>query len=147
MWIDEPGVLGRGYRTFLYRHIAEIQPDCVMVMNGSYGDVQRFDPWFTWPQDVIGYDQYLPPASGHSKWRTIEGKTYYLPGEVYDTLRGNWFYIDEDHPKSDSALLTLYLEARRRGTNLLPDVPPDRHGLISNQDCEALMLLRRNAGL
>ena len=48
VWIDEPGVLESGYRTFLYEHIAGLQPEAVIVMNGSYGDTEKWDPWFTW---------------------------------------------------------------------------------------------------
>ena len=34
VWIDIPKVLGRGYRTFLYEHIARVQPNAVVLMNG-----------------------------------------------------------------------------------------------------------------
>jgi alpha-L-fucosidase len=147
MWIDEPGVLGHGYRTFLYHHIASLQPHCVIVANGSYGDPAKWDAWFTWPQDVIGYEQYEPPPPRHVAWRTVEGKRYYLPAEVYDVIASSWFYKENDKLKTDSELLKLYTETRERGANLLLDVPPDQHGMIPQGYRDALMRLRRNAAL
>ena len=146
MWIDEPGVLGSGYRTFLYHHIAGLQPECVVMSNGSYGDVGKWDPRLTWPQDVIGYEETLPPPSGHVKWRKVDGKEYYLPAEVYDVIdtNGNWFYHEGDRPKPDDKLLALYKESRGRGANLLLDVPPDQHGLIQDAYRAALMRLSRH---
>ena len=150
-WLDEPGVLGRGYRTFLYHHITTLQPDCVVVANGSYGNVGAWDPWFTWPQDVVGYEapvqsgSLLPPETGHVKWRVIEGKRYYLPGEVYDLAGSGWFWKEGAKPRTDTDLLRIYRGARQRGTNLLLDVPPDKHGLIPSSFRDALMRLRRNS--
>ena len=147
MWIDEPGVLACSYRTFLYRHVSSLQPDCVVLMNGSYGDLEKWDPWFTWPQDLIGYEVYLPPPPRHVPWRTIEGKQYYLPAEVYDLLAHHWFWVEGDKPRADGELLALYRNARARGANLLLDVPPDKHGLVPHEYQQALMRLRCNAGI
>jgi len=149
VWIDEPGVLGHGYRTFLYRRITELQPDCVVVMNGSWGDVGKWDPRLTWPQDVVGYEQVSPPPAGHVAWRSIEGEKYYLPAEVYDCIdeSGSWFYHEGGRPKTEDKLLELYRGARQRGANLLLDVPPDRHGLIPEAYRNGLMRLKQSAGL
>jgi len=38
IWIDIPGVLGRGYRTYLYNYITDIQSDMVIMMNRGIGD-------------------------------------------------------------------------------------------------------------
>ena len=43
MWIDIPGILGRGYRTFLYNHIASLQPDTVIMMNSGFGDGTNYN--------------------------------------------------------------------------------------------------------
>jgi alpha-L-fucosidase len=44
-------------------------------------------------------------------------------------------------------LVELYETCRARGTNLLLDVPPDRHGRIPEASVQALMRLRRNVRL
>ena len=147
MWIDIPGVLGRGYRTFLYHYIAALQPDCVIMMNSGLSDGANYNVDYAWPSDLIAIERHLPPPSGHVRWRTIEGKRYYLPGEVCDPLGKEWFCEEGDHPRPDDELLVLLAETRKRGANLLLDVGPDRHGLITNDCRESLLRLRKNAGL
>lgn len=147
MWIDIPGVLGRGYRTFLYHHIAALQPDYVIMMNSGISDGTGYNVDYAWPSDLIAIERNLPPPSGHAPWRTIEGKPYYLPGEVCDPIGKEWFYVEGDHPRPDDELLTLLTETRKRGANLLLDVGPDRHGLITDECRKALLRLRKNAGL
>ena len=58
-----------------------------------------------------------------------------------------WFYVEGDRPEANDTLLTVLTESRRRGTNLLLDVPPDKHGLIPDGFRDALMRLRKNANL
>jgi len=147
MWIDIPGVLGRGYRTFLYEHIAGLQPDCVIMMNSGLSDGSNYNVSYAWPADLIAIERNLPPAAGHVKWRTIEGKRYYLPGEVNDPIGKEWFYVEGDRPRPDDELRKILTESRRRGANLLLDVGPNKHGLISDEYRAALMRLRQNAGL
>jgi hypothetical protein len=89
----------------------------------------------------------LGEAAGHVRWRTIEGKRYYLPGEVCDPIGKEWFYVEGDRPRLDEVLLTILTETRKRGANLLLDVGPNQHGLISEECRDALMRLRKNAGL
>jgi alpha-L-fucosidase len=147
IWIDIPGVLGRGYRTYLYEHIAELQPECVVMMNSGISNAARYRVGYAWPSDLIALERNLPPASGHVKWREIEGKRYYLPGEVCDTLTKNWFYLEGDHPRLDEDLLSMLTKTRQRGANLLLDVPPNKHGRIFDEFRDALMRLRRSANL
>ncbi len=66
-WIDIPQVLGRGYRDFLYRHIAALQPDTVVMMNCGVGDGTMYRVDFAWPSDLMAVERTLPPASGHAQ--------------------------------------------------------------------------------
>jgi alpha-L-fucosidase len=148
LWIDIPKVLGFGYRSFLYHHMASLQKDIFIVMNNgpSDGTSIRGKNW-AWPTDIITMEKRLPPPSGHLKWMEIEGKRYYLAGEVCDTVTQNWFWVEGDRPRPDEELASLLLESRRRGANLLLDVGPDKHGLVPVEQCDALIRLRKNAGL
>jgi len=83
-------------------------------------------------------------ATGHVKWREIEGKKYYMPGEVCDPIGREWFFTEADQPRSDAELLGMYLVSISRGANLLLDVGPDKHGLIPQKYIEALQRLRAN---
>jgi alpha-L-fucosidase len=144
-WIDIPSILGRGYRTFLYQHIARLQPGTIIMMNNGICDGAQYDVENAWPSDLIAMERNVPPGSGHQKWREIEGKRYYLPGEVCDPIGKEWFHVEGDRPRPDGALLELYQASRAGGANLLLDVPPDRHGRIPEASVQALMRLRKNA--
>ena len=147
MWIDLPGELGRGYRTFLYHHMAELQPETYIMMNKGTSDSTRYNYLYSFPSDLLAIERGMPPESGYQKWRTVEGKEYYMPGEVCDPIGRNWYYRPPDPPRPDQQLREQYLACRQRRVNLLLDVPPDKHGLIPDEYAQALMRLRKNAGI
>jgi alpha-L-fucosidase len=147
VWIDIPGVLGPGYRDFLYRRIASLQPQTVIMMNNGLGDGDAYDADYAWPSDLIAIERALPPGQGHQKWREIAGRRYYVPGEVCDPIGRHWFFVEGDAPRPDAELAGMFQTARSRGVNLLLDVPPDRHGLIPEPAVGALMRLRKNVGI
>ena len=145
MWVDIPGVLGRGYRTFLYNHIAQLQPDIVIMMNSGFGDGSQYDVSYAWPSDLVAIERGVPTEKGYSKWRTIEGKDYYLPGEVCDPIGKNWFFVPGDQPRPDEELAHILQVCQKREVNLLLDVPPDKHGVIPEEHIQALLRLRKHA--
>ena len=147
MWVDIPGVLGRGYRTFLYDHIATLQPQTFIMMNNGICDGANYDVAYAWPSDLIALERNVPPGDGHQRWREIEGKKYYMPGEVCDPIGKEWFWVVGDKPRSDEALLDQFNNCRKGNVNFLLDVPPDRHGLIPEETVAALMRLRKNANI
>ena len=145
VWIDIPGVLPRDSRQELYNQIAIWQPDAIIMMNHGIGDGSEFKVNYAWPTDIIAIERFLPNSlTKHAKWRTIEGKKYYLPGEVCDPIGKEWFFKEGDSPRSDAELLGMYLVCRSRGTNLLLNVPPDKSGVIPVMYVDALMRLRKN---
>ncbi len=145
VWIDIPKVLPRGYRHKLYNHIAKLQPDAVIMMNNGIGDGSDLSVANTWPCDLAAIERYLPNSlDGHVQWREIEGKSFYIPGEVCEPIGREWFYVEGDKPRSDKELLGMYLISRARNANLLLDVGPDKHGLIPPHYVDALMRLRKN---
>ncbi|MGW8256784.1 MAG: alpha-L-fucosidase [Thermoguttaceae bacterium] len=146
-WIDIPGLLGRGYRTFLYHHIAALQAQTVVMMNNGICDGSQYNVDYAWPSDLIAIERNVPPKTGHKKWREIEGKKYYMPGEVCDPIGKDWFWVAGDKPRSDQTLLKQFQACRQGGVNFLLDVPPDRHGLIPDETVQALMRLRKNANI
>ena len=146
-WIDIPGVLGRGYRTFLYNHIAKLQPDTVVMMNSGISSGETYDIDYAWPSDLIAIERRLPPESGHKQWRTIEGGEYYIPGEACDPIGKNWFFVPGDNPRPDKELAEQFLTLRKRGVSLLLDVPPDKTGVIPDMHVQALIRLKKNVNL
>jgi alpha-L-fucosidase len=146
-WIDIPGVLGTGYREFLYGRVAALQPETVVMMNSGIGDGVKYDADYAWPSDLVAIERALPPATGHRRWREIGGREVYLPGEVCEPIGKNWFFVEGDAPRADGPLVELRLACRERGTNLLLDVPPDRRGRIPDASVQALLRLARDARL
>jgi alpha-L-fucosidase len=145
VWVDIPAVLPRCYREKLYRHIATMQPEAVVMMNNGFGDGSEYPHEKVWPADLIAIERWLPNSmAGHVQWREIEGKQYYMPGEVCDPIGKEWFFVDGDLPRSDYELLGMYTVSRSRGANLLLDVPPDKSGTIPQCHIDALMRLRAN---
>ena len=155
VWIDIPGMLPRCYREELYRNITTWQPETVVMNNNGIGDGSNYPvinnygvpcvDMDAWPADIIAIERFLPNShTGHVKWREIEGKTYYMPGEVCDPIGHEWFFTEKDQPRSDEELLGMYLVSISRGTNLLLDVGPDKHGLIPQKYVGALQRLRAN---
>ena len=147
MWIDIPGVLGRGYRTFLYNHIAALQPAAAVMMNSGISTQETYDVAYAWPSDLVAIERRLPAEAGFQKLREIEGKTYYLPGEVCDPIGKEWFWVEGDAPRPDEELAAQHRACRDRGVNLLLSVPPDKHGVIPEESIQALTRLRQNAGI
>ena len=69
----------------------------------------------------------------------------WIPAECDVSIRPGWFWhANEDSKvKSGEQLFELYLESVGRGSNLLLNVPPDRRGLINENDSVALMAFKK----
>ena len=147
IWIDIPGVLGRGYRTYLYNYIASLQSDIVIMMNSGIGDGTTYNVDYAWPSDLIAIERKQPSADGYVKWRDIEGQKYYISGEHCDPIGKEWFHVPGDLPRPDSELLEQYELTRTSGVNFLLNVPPNKHGLIPKEYVDSLMRLRKNANI
>jgi alpha-L-fucosidase len=143
VWIDIPGVLGAGYRSFLYRHIAELQPDSVTMMNCCMEPA--YDPSYAFPADIRAFERSLP---GEYDGRvTVGGKSYEMPGEFCRPIGEDWFYADGDVPRSVAELEKEFRSCRRLRINYLLDVPPDRRGLIPDVFVRSLTALRKGIGI
>ncbi len=69
-----------------------------------------------------------------------EGGNSWIPAEVDVSIRPGWFYHadQDDQVKTPEMLFDIYLSSVGRGSNLLLNVPPDRRGLIHENDVESL---------
>ena len=66
--------------------------------------------------------------------------TQWIPAEVDVSIRPGWFYHPEEDAevKTPEELFDIYLSSVGRGSNLLLNIPPDRRGLIHENDVESL---------
>jgi alpha-L-fucosidase len=69
-----------------------------------------------------------------------ENGTQWIPAEVDVSIRPGWFYHDHEDSlvKSPERLFEIYLTSVGRGSTLLLNVPPDKRGLIHENDVAAL---------
>jgi alpha-L-fucosidase len=153
IWIDIPKVLGHDGRRKQYSQISRLLPDAVIMMNHGITNGSKLNYHNVWPTDLMSIERYLPSSKrGYNPWFQVPlSKTqkdeFYIPGEVCDPIGYEWFYKDQDHPRSDAELLGMRLICRERGVNLLLNVPPDRHGVIPKRFTASLMRLRKNTEL
>ena len=73
-----------------------------------------------------------------------EDGTHWIPAETDVSIRPGWFYHQQEDTqvKSPEKLLDIYLTSVGRGSVLLLNVPPDRRGLINDNDVKSLLGFR-----
>ncbi len=98
--------------------------------------------------------------AGETNWNTITPDTLYagkpninkllntgspdgtkwIPAEVDVSIRPGWFYHSEEDSKvkTPEQLFDIYLSSVGRGSVLLLNIPPDRRGLVHENDIRAL---------
>lgn len=69
-----------------------------------------------------------------------EDGTHWIPAEVDVSIRPGWFYHESQDSlvKTPEKLFEIYLASVGRGSTLLLNVPPDRRGLIHENDVKTL---------
>ncbi|MEJ7589129.1 MAG: alpha-L-fucosidase [Ferruginibacter sp.] len=94
--------------------------------------------------DTIGFGAGLgaPHVDTLNKGNVIGN--FWIPAECDVSIRPGWFYHKEedDKVKTPQQLFELYLKSVGRGATLLLNVPPDRRGLIHENDSIALLGFR-----
>ncbi len=127
----------------------ELQPDAAI-----FSDVGPDVRWVGNEKGIAGetcWATYTPrsPAGGtgspgdiveaEATSGTRDGK-YWMPAECDVSIRPGWFWhpAENDKVKSPGELLNLYLDSVGRGASFLLNVPPDRRGLIHENDADSL---------
>jgi alpha-L-fucosidase len=95
--------------------------------------------------DTVGFTPgaAAPPVDTLNRGN-VNGKNW-IPAECDVSIRPGWFYHKEEDGKvkTPEQLFQLYLKSVGRGANLLLNVPPDRRGLINENDSIALIGFRK----
>ena len=128
------------------RQIKMLQPN-VLIFSDAGPDIR-------WVGNEAGYagetnwncltaDTLYPGKAGISpllETGTPDGRSW-IPAEVDVSIRPGWFWhASEDNlVKSPHKLFEIYLNSVGRGANLLLNIPPDKRGLIHENDVKALL--------
>jgi alpha-L-fucosidase len=90
--------------------------------------------------DTAGFKRgFGAPHTDTLNHGNYNGKQW-IPAECDVSIRPGWFYHAEEDGKvkTPEQLFDLYLKSVGRGANLLLNVPPDRRGLINENDSASL---------
>lgn len=73
-----------------------------------------------------------------------EDGNYWVPAEVDVSIRPGWFYHKNQDSlvRSPENLMDLYYSSVGRNSNLLLNIPPDRRGLLNENDVRSLLAFR-----
>jgi alpha-L-fucosidase len=136
-------------------------PNTIQLVEGLEPNILFFSdagPHIRW----VGNERGL---AGKTNWNTISTDTLYagkagienllntghengtkwIPAEVDVSIRPGWFYHAEEDVKvkPPEQLFEIYLSSVGRGSNLLLNIPPDKRGLIHENDVKSLLAWRK----
>ncbi|HLO39714.1 MAG TPA: alpha-L-fucosidase [Phycisphaerales bacterium] len=113
-------------------------PGCRWVGNES-----GFSDETSW--QTINLAGMYPGVSHDHLARGDKNGTHWVGVEVDVSIRPGWFWHEHenDKVKTPEQLVEIYYQSVGRGANLLLNVPPDRRGLIHENDIASLQGMRR----
>ena len=79
-------------------------------------------------------------SAPRSRARERRHGSHWLPAECDVSIRPGWFWHDKenDRVKTPAQLMDLYYQSVGRGASFLLNVPPDRRGLLGDNDVASL---------
>lgn len=161
-WFDG-GWVKQNYRwpiMEIYQTIKSKEPNCQIGINWSIGSPENVDahlvlpknqkegyPIRYFPSDFRLGDPYLP-VDNDPKLFVHDGKSYYMPWESTICISERWFYNTKDTKfKTIDELEKLYHQCTKNDNILILNCPPNREGLLREQDIKILKDLRVRLGL
>ena len=147
LWFDGAGSEGRIYDWDAFMQIAATHQPNAMIFNMGRPTIRwvgNEDGLASDPNYYVVRQTMVSAFTKESEQiNTVEG--CYLPPECDVAIRRNWFWQPDDiHTlKSKEHLLGIYYRSVGLGSNLLLNVPPDRRGLICDDDRNRLLNMTR----
>lgn len=128
--------------------IRKLQPDAVIFSDAGpdirwVGNEKGFAGETNW--SALRRDEFRPGTPKHKQLTEgHEDGTHWVPAECDVSIRPGWFYHrdQDDKVKSLKQLVDIYYKSVGRNAVLLLNVPPDRRGLIHEDDAARLAELR-----
>ena len=131
-----------------HKIVRELQPAAVMFSDagpdirwvGNESGMGSITNWCLLNKDEMypGGDFASILGEGH------DDGDYWVPAEVDVSIRRGWFYHQSQDSlvRSPENLMELYYSSVGRNSNLLLNIPPDRRGLLHENDVNSLMAFR-----
>ena len=131
-----------------HKIVRELQPAAVMFSDagpdirwvGNESGMGSITNWCLLNKDEMypGGDFASILGEGH------DDGNYWVPAEVDVSIRRGWFYHQSQDSlvRSPENLMELYYSSVGRNSNLLLNIPPDRRGLLHENDVNSLMAFR-----
>jgi alpha-L-fucosidase len=131
-----------------HKIVRELQPNAVMFSDagpdirwvGNERGMGSLTNWCLLNRDDMypGGDFARILGAGH------EDGNYWVPAEVDVSIRRGWFYhtSQDSLVRSPENLMELYYSSVGRNSNLLLNVPPDRRGLLHENDVRSLIAFK-----
>ena len=128
--------------------VRKLQPSAVMFSDagpdirwvGNESGMGSLTNWSLLKKDEMypGGDFAKILGEGH------ENGNYWVPSEVDVSIRPGWFYHQDQDSlvRSPENLMELYYSSVGRNSNLLLNVPPDRRGILNENDVKSLLAFR-----
>jgi len=135
--------------TTTHKIVRELQPSAVMFSDagpdvrwvGNESGMGSLTNWCLLKKDEMypGGDFSKILGEGH------EDGNYWVPAEVDVSIRRGWFYhmSQDSQVRTPENLLELYYSSVGRNSNLLLNVPPDRRGLLHENDVNSLLAFKK----
>ncbi len=132
-----------------YRVIRSLQPEAVIAISGpdvrwvgNERGIARVNEWSVVPATIADAHRR---NLGSRKQILQADRLVWHPAECDVSIRPGWFYhqSEDQRVKSPKKLVDLYFKSVGRNAALLLNLPPDRRGLIHENDARSLAGMRR----
>jgi alpha-L-fucosidase len=130
------------------QQILSMSPDTIIFSDAGpgcrwVGNESGYSAETSW--QTINLAGMYPGVSHDHLARGDEHGTHWVGVEVDVSIRPGWFYheSENDKVKTGKQLVDIWYNSVGRGANLLLNIPPDRRGLIHENDVKSLMEMRR----
>ncbi|MGA2407533.1 MAG: alpha-L-fucosidase [Bacteroidales bacterium] len=131
-----------------HKIVRELQPSSVMFSDagpdirwvGNESGMGSLTNWCLLKKDEMYPGGNFAKILGEGN----EDGNYWVPAEVDVSIRPGWFYHQDQDSlvRSPENLMKLYYSSVGRNGNLLLNVPPDRRGLLHENDIKSLLAFR-----
>jgi alpha-L-fucosidase len=128
--------------------LEELNPGVVIFSDAGpgcrwVGNESGFSDETSW--QTINLAGMYPGVSHDHLARGDKNGTHWVGVEVDVSIRPGWFWHEHenDRVKTPEQLVEIYYQSVGRGANLLLNVPPDRRGLIHENDVSSLEGMKR----